>query len=156
MSPLTFAPPSRAEVAEEAGLSEHKTRVAVHIANIPEEEFETAVESHTPPGTTLLAKVEQRYSPERVRSVTQESLAAIVKSVAAGRAIEGLLLFEKCATECGVEPIVEILRSRGHYKHLEHAKRGVALAFRLNHALDEAGGRGNPMLRPVPEPESGA
>jgi hypothetical protein len=48
---LTFAPPSRAEVAEEAGLSEHKTRVAVQIANIPEEEFEATVESNTPPGT---------------------------------------------------------------------------------------------------------
>ena len=150
---LDFAQPSRAAVAQEAGLTEHKTRVAVKIVTIPEEDFEAAVESNQPPGTTLLAKLAERHPRERVRSVTQELLAAIVKSEAAGQAIEGLLRFEKCATECGIEAIVEILRGRGHFDHLERAKRGVALAFRLNHALDEAGGRGHPMLCPVPGPE---
>jgi hypothetical protein len=80
-----------------------------------------------------------------VRSVTKESLTAVLKSAAAGRAIEGLLLFEKCATECGMPPIVEILHGRRGFS--ERAKRGIALAFQLNRALDEAGGRGNPMLR---------
>ena len=115
------------------------------IANIPEEDFEAVVESNRAPGTTLLAKLGKRHAPERVRSVTKESLTAVIKSAAAGRAIEGLLLFEKCATECGMQPIVEILhRPRGSS---ERAKRGIALAFQLNRALHEAGGRGNPMLR---------
>jgi hypothetical protein len=47
---LDFAQPSRAAVAQEAGLTEHKTRVAVKIATIPEEDFEAAVESNQPPG----------------------------------------------------------------------------------------------------------
>jgi hypothetical protein len=65
---LDFAQPSRAAVAQEAGLTEHKTRVAVKIATIPEEDFEAAVESNQPPGTTLLAKLAERHPRERVRS----------------------------------------------------------------------------------------
>ena len=55
VSPLAFAPRSRTVVAQEAGLSEHKARTAVNIAAIPEAEFEAAVESKRPPGTTLLS-----------------------------------------------------------------------------------------------------
>ena len=52
---LNFTPRSRRMVAHEAGLSEHKARTAVNIAAIPEAEFEAAVESKRPPGTTLLS-----------------------------------------------------------------------------------------------------
>jgi hypothetical protein len=145
VTPLDSARRSRAAVAKEAGLTAHKAGLAVTIANIPEAEFEAVVESKRAPGTTLLANLGKRHAPERVRSVTKESLTAVLKSEAAGRAVEGLLLFEKCATECGMQPIVEIvLRRRGCS---DRAKRGIALAFQLNRALDQAGGRGNPMLR---------
>ena len=145
VTPLEFARRSRAAVAQQAGLSKHKTRAAVNIAAIPEAEFTAAVESNRPPGTTLLALWNKQRPPERVRSVTQRSLAEVFKSVAAGRALEGLLGFERNAAECGVETIVEILRGRA--RQLQRVQRGIALAFRLNTALEEAGRRGNPMLR---------
>ena len=143
---LNFTPRSRRMVAHEAGLSEHKARTAVNIAAIPEAEFEAAVESKRPPGTTLLSQWNKQYPRERVRSVTASSLAEISKSVFAGRALEGMLEFEKSVTECGLDPVLEILR--GHSKKLERVRRGIGLAFRLNNALDQAGFRGNPMLRP--------
>jgi hypothetical protein len=72
-----------------------------------------------------------------------------MKSAHAGRAVEGLLQFEKSATQSGMDPIVEILRRRGDAQKLARVRRGIALAFRLNGALDEAGNRGNPLLRQV-------
>jgi hypothetical protein len=75
-----------------------KARVAVKIAAIPAADFEAAVKSERPPSTTVLAHLAMRHTPERVRSVTKDSLAAVLESEAAGRAIEALLLFEKCAT----------------------------------------------------------
>jgi len=147
VSPLAFAPRSRRMVAQEAGLSEHKARTAVNIAAIPEAEFEAAVESKRPPGTTLLSQWNKQHPRERVRSVTASSLAEVAKSVFAGRALEVMLEFEKCAAECGLDPVLEILR--GHSKKLERVRRGIGLAFRLNTALDKAGLRGNPMLRPI-------
>jgi hypothetical protein len=147
VSPLPFAPRSRKMVAQEAGLSEHKARTAVNIAAIPEAEFEAAVESKRPPGTTLLSQWNKQYRRERVRSVTASSLAETSKSVLAGRALEGMLEFEKSVTECGLDVVVEILR--GHSKKLERVRRGIGLAFRLNSALDEAGLRGNPDVTAV-------
>ena len=91
VTPLKFARRSRAAVAHEAGLSEHKARTAVNIAAIPEAQFTAAVESNRPPGTTLLALWNNQRPSERVRSVTQRSLAEVFKSVAGGRAVEGLL-----------------------------------------------------------------
>ncbi len=146
--PLRFK--SRAAVAQEAKLSEHKARTAVNIAAIPEPEFEAAVESNRPPGTTLLAQWNKLYSHEQVRSVTESSLMEISKSTFAGRAVEGMLEFEKAASQCGMDVIIEILLRRGHAKKLERVRRGIGLAFRLNKALDEAGLRGHPMLRDLP------
>jgi hypothetical protein len=146
VTPLGFARRSRTAVAQEAGLSEHKARTAVNIAAIPQDEFEAAVESAHPSGTTILARWLKRENPQdRVRAVTQRSFAEISKSVAAVGAAEALLKFERNATECGVEMIVEILR--GRVQKLERVRRAISLAFRLNSALDEAGNRGNPMLR---------
>jgi hypothetical protein len=145
-TPLVFK--SRTAVAQEAGLTEHKRRTALNIANIPEDEFEAAIESKRPPGTTLLAQWNKLDQRERVRGVTERSLAEVFKSVHAARAAEGMLEFAKNADACGVEVIVEILR--GHAKKLERVRRGIGLAFRLNAALEESGLRGNSMLRKFP------
>jgi hypothetical protein len=113
--PLNFDRRPRKAVAEEAGLSEHKVRTAVDIAAIPPDEFEAAVESDHPPGTEVLARWLRRkgdHPHDDVRAVTRRSLAEISKSVAAVNAAEALLKFERNATECGVEMIVEILRAR--------------------------------------------
>lgn len=48
--------PTRAQVAREAGLSEHQQKTAMRIASVPREEFEAAVESEAPPTVTELAQ----------------------------------------------------------------------------------------------------
>ena len=146
---LDFARHSRAAVASEAGLSEHKARTAVNIADIPKADFEAAVQSKHPPGTTLLAQWKKLNQHERVRSVTESSLAEVLKSAHAGRAVEGLLQFEKSAAESGMDVIVEILTRRGYAEKLARVRHGIGLAFRLSSALDEAGNRGNSLLRQV-------
>ncbi len=149
VSALDFARHSRAVVARDAGLSEHKARAAVNIANIPAADFEAAVESNRPPGTTLLAQWKKLNQHEQVRSVTESSLTEVLKSAHAGRAVEGLLQFEKSAAESGMDVIVEILTRRGYGQKLARVRIGIGLAFRLNSALDEAGNRGNSLLRQV-------
>lgn len=152
VAPLAFASPSRSMVAQQAELSEHKARVAVNIAAIPEPEFEALVESKRPPGTTLLAQFNKLNQRERVRGVTERSLAEVYKSAHAARAVEGMLEFEKNADASGVEVIVEILGADA--KKLEWVRRGIGLAFRLNAALENSGLGGNPMVLRVPEPDS--
>ena len=148
-APLVFK--SRTAVAQEAGLTEYKRRTAVNIADIPIDEFDAAIESKRPPGTTLLAQWNKLNRRERMRGVTERSLAEVFKSVHAARAAEGILEFEKNADACGVEVVVEILR--GHAQKLERVRRGIGLAFRLNAALENSGLRGTPMLRQIPEPQ---
>src|SRR5262249_37745578 len=147
-TPLVFDRPSRAAVAREAGVSEHKARTAVNIAAMPQDEFEAVVESTKPPGTTKLdqwIKQEHQHPQDRVRWVSKGSLDEIAKSTAASRAAEALLTFERNARQTDLQLIVEILRGRS--QKLERVRRAIGLAFRLNSALDEAGNRGNPMLR---------
>jgi hypothetical protein len=48
---------SQADVARDAGISEHQRTSAVRIANIPAERFERAIEAPTPPTKTALAEM---------------------------------------------------------------------------------------------------
>lgn len=48
-------PGSRGEAAEEAGISPHQAKQAIRVANVPEEEFDTQIESDNPPTITKLA-----------------------------------------------------------------------------------------------------
>ncbi len=123
----------------------------MNVADIQKADFEAAVESKRPPGTTLLSQWEKLNQHERVRSVTESSLTAVLKSAHASRAVEGLLQFEKGASASDMDLIVEILTRRGHAGKLARVGRGFGLAFRLNSALDEAGSWGNPLLRQVTE-----
>ena len=97
----------------------------------------------------MLAQWKKLNQPEQVRSVTESPLTEVLKSGHAGRAVEGLLQFEKNATESGMDVIVEILTRRGYAEKLARVRQGIGLAFRLNSALDEAGNRGNSLLRQV-------
>jgi hypothetical protein len=47
---------TRKDAAAEAGLSEHQRKTALRIANVPEKEFDAAVESDSPPTVTALAE----------------------------------------------------------------------------------------------------
>lgn len=44
------------QAAEDAGLSTHQRRTAVRVANVPEEDFNAAVEAESPPTVTQLAE----------------------------------------------------------------------------------------------------
>jgi hypothetical protein len=48
-------PVTRTQVARDAGLSEHQRKTALRIANVPEPDFEAAVESDKPPTVTEMA-----------------------------------------------------------------------------------------------------
>ena len=48
--------PSQKDIAQEAGLSKRQQVTAVSVANVPSEDFETAVESDNPPTVTALAE----------------------------------------------------------------------------------------------------
>jgi hypothetical protein len=55
-TPCSFTQ-SRAQAAKDAGLSARKALTAVRISAIPEDEFEAAVESPEPPGTSILSQM---------------------------------------------------------------------------------------------------
>lgn len=48
--------PTRTEVAEQAGLSEHQRKTAIRVANVRPDDFERQIESETPPTVTALAE----------------------------------------------------------------------------------------------------
>lgn len=48
---------SRREAAESAGLSKHQTDTAARVANVPEQQFETAIEAERPATVTQLAEM---------------------------------------------------------------------------------------------------
>jgi hypothetical protein len=54
---------TRTEAAEHAGMSLHQQRTAVRVANVPDEQFERALESETPPTVTALAEMGTQSRP---------------------------------------------------------------------------------------------
>lgn len=58
-------PPNRAAAARDAGLSDHQRKTALRVANIPEPEFEAAVEAVEPPPVTALAERGKQAKPTR-------------------------------------------------------------------------------------------
>lgn len=51
-----WIPGTRSELADSVGLTEHRRKVSLRVANVPGEEFESAVESVNPPTVTTLAE----------------------------------------------------------------------------------------------------
>lgn len=54
---------SRKQAAEEAGLSKRQKDTVIRVATVPEEEFESQVESDSPPTVTALAEQGTRKKP---------------------------------------------------------------------------------------------
>ena len=133
-------------VAQEAGLSEHKARTAVNIAAIPEADFEAAVESSRPPGTTILSQWNKLNRPERVHTVTENSLADTLRSARARSVVGAMLQLERYA-ECGPAAVIEILLDPANVEKLERVRRAIRFAILLKGALDQKGLRGNLTLR---------
>ena len=59
-----FSSPTQTKAAEEAGMSEYQQKTAVRVANVPEEEFEDAVDSDNPPTVTRLAEEGKKSRPK--------------------------------------------------------------------------------------------
>ena len=55
---------SRTHAASDAGLSEHQRKTALRVANVPEVEFEEAVESDDPPTVSKLADRGRKPQPK--------------------------------------------------------------------------------------------
>lgn len=60
-----MAPVSRAAAAKSAGLSRDQRRDALRVANVPEADFEAAVESRKPPTVTQLSEAGKREAANR-------------------------------------------------------------------------------------------
>ena len=54
------------EAADAAGMSEHQEKQAVRVANVPADEFETAIDSDDPPTVTRLAEIGTKANPKAV------------------------------------------------------------------------------------------
>jgi hypothetical protein len=57
------SPRSQKQAADQAGMSQRQRETAVHVANVPEDIFEVAVESDAPPIVTKLAEIGKRSWP---------------------------------------------------------------------------------------------
>jgi hypothetical protein len=150
-SPPTFDRPSRAVVAQEAGLTQHKARAAVRVAAIPEAEFEQAVESARPPGTTTLS---QWGRTNRENTDTAVIVPAdVYRQKEARRAIEGIRSFGESVRVSGVDCILEVLSAQDDAEMLRQLRLDLNEAVRLSVALDKDG-LGNPKVRPISRPDA--
>lgn len=61
---VATGPRSQREAAKSAGMSKRQEKTAVRVANVPEDEFEDAVESKRPPTVGALAKRGKHSRPE--------------------------------------------------------------------------------------------
>lgn len=57
-------PSTRTQAASDAGLSQRQAKTALRVANVPEDEFEQAIESEAPPTVTALAERGTRKQEE--------------------------------------------------------------------------------------------
>ena len=65
-----IGPRSQRQAAEAAGMSARQEKTAVRIANVPENDFEAAVESDTPLSVTKLAAMGKRDAPPGFKLAT--------------------------------------------------------------------------------------
>ncbi|HUI20590.1 MAG TPA: hypothetical protein VLZ74_06045, partial [Methylocella sp.] len=146
---LTFAT-SRAQAAENAGLSRHQALTAVRIAAIDEDEFENRVESDNPPGTSILAQVSKSTRCERVSPITPETYDRMRQRHAAAKALDGLLHLERSSRETSVTQILDFIAQGGAADEMKRIQLGLNFATALNNALGKTRpGFGKPSLKPV-------
>jgi hypothetical protein len=109
---------TRAQAAEDAGLSERQRKTALRVANVPFEEFERRIESLIPPTITELAESGKRgrrtgvgMDPYSDRGLDlYETPAAAIRALLKVEKLHGPLW--ECA--CGPGSIVRELRAAGH------------------------------------------
>ena len=67
---VDIGPRSQRQAAEAAGLSERQEKTAVRVANVPDTDFESAVESDVPLSVTKLAAMGKRDAPPGFKLAT--------------------------------------------------------------------------------------
>jgi hypothetical protein len=142
---------SRSQAARDAGLSDRQKVTALRIAAIAEDEFEAAVESPRPPGTTLLAQIGKVSRPpvDPVRTFTGRELNGVMKRSVAGRVIDSLLRLAGSAEDRwrDLDLVLELLLDEANVGKVDAVRRGISFAIRIKGALDQVGVRGNPLLK---------
>jgi hypothetical protein len=93
--------PTRTQAATDAGLSEHQRKTALRVASVDAAEFESAIESPTPPTITEIAEAgrkKQPITPLGDRSASQFNQAlhfvALVRRYADALSAQGLAVVE--------------------------------------------------------------
>lgn len=99
--------PSRKSAAEAAGLSERQRKTALSVAALPEEQFEEAVESDSPPTVSQLSEMARAHaraqqeasqrSPEELRAIARAIQTRIQEAGVCGPS--ALKLFDQMAAE---------------------------------------------------------
>lgn len=122
---------SRKAAAKKAGMSEHQTKQAIRVAGIPEEDFEAAVESETPPTVTELAERGTQQQVLDLEGRSPDDFKAATESHGAIRRLAD------CAARV---PALQVVRGtlsneRSHLR--ERAEACLAWLTQLIHHLEE-------------------
>lgn len=108
---------SQADVAREAGLSEHQELQAVRVANVPEADFESQIESDNPPTVTALAEQGKRPRPKPTMPEPPPHYADATEVIGGLRHLNGLC---------------ERLNARHIAQAIEQHERGEIVGFLTN------------------------
>jgi hypothetical protein len=103
---------SRTQAAQDAGLSDHQRKTALRIANIPEPQFEDAVEGVKPPTITDLAArgtVSRRMEAPPPQTYVPDD----IQPAPIGQATKALNLLRELAVFCGITDPVAVARACG-------------------------------------------
>lgn len=92
--------PLRSDVAREAGMSKHQQVQAVRVANIPQDDFDTQVESDTPPTLSQLAQ--QGIKPKPVMDLQGRDPREFNK------ALHFVADFERYAKDVGAKDVLGV------------------------------------------------
>ena len=142
---------SRGEAAADAGISEHKARIATTLARWDADEFEAAIESPKVPGTTLLARMAKLSQPPRddISTITSGDMQEICASVDCKNVIRALQQLAHRADRIDMDRVVELLLTNDNIGALPTVQKGLNLAIKIKGALDRAGLGAKPFLKTV-------
>jgi hypothetical protein len=103
------------------------------------------------PGTTLLAQLGKVSRPpiDCVSPLTARELGDMRKRQVAAQVSDSLLRLAGNAEDrwCDLDAVLEVLLDERNVGKLDKVGRGISFAIRIKGALDQAGARGNPLLK---------
>jgi hypothetical protein len=114
---------TRGQAAAEAGLSEWQRKIALRVANIPEDEFEEAVESNEPLTVTALAERGTRAIAIPVRYVMDPAseirlVPERLVPIATVREVDTVITHKEIRSAALREAVAELQRTRERFDYL--------------------------------------